>query len=305
MSPNSQPACQCAAGRTHSRRLAIASVVFLSLTACQNVDDEGGPPRPWDAAAPTEYPDIRDVPPRPQLSYTVEQRRAIAEGLIADRENARYTDLAVRYRSGQSSLPPPPAPPELSAAIAAAAAALVPAPAPVLPAAAEATDDEGTKVEVNDGSFSDFLNGLARDTSPEPPATEEAPEPQTNLAPSAVLQNLAAEAEASSNEATAAAEPATPAVVPGDFKRAEILTLGRLIRLARATDTDRTTVAAPIAPVAAPVPELKPRDGRERLPWPSPRRPDQFSYARQADAALPIKSAPKGFHRDTSHLHRG
>ena len=304
MSPNGRAACQCAAGRTHFRRLAIASVVFLSLTACQNVDDQGGPPRPWDAPAPTEYPDIHDIPPRPQLSYTVEQRRAIAEGLIADRENARYTDLAVRYRSGQSSLPPPPAPPELAAAVAAAAAALVPAPRPAPAVATDQAEDGPAKSEIDDGSFSNFLNDLVRDTSPEAPPPEETPEPQTNLAPSAVLQNLAAEAEASSNEVTAVAEPAASAVVPGDFKRAEILTLGRLIRLARATDTDGTTVAAPI-PIAAPVPELKPHNGGERLRWPSPRRPDQFWYARQADAALPIESAPKAFDRDTSHLHRG
>ena len=51
------------------------------------------------------------MPPRPQLSYSVQQRRAIVDGLVADREHARYTEQVVRYRTGRSSLPPPPAPP--------------------------------------------------------------------------------------------------------------------------------------------------------------------------------------------------
>ena len=47
------------------------------------------------------------MPPRPQLSYPVEQRRAIVDGLVADHENARYTSEVIRYRSGLSSIPPP------------------------------------------------------------------------------------------------------------------------------------------------------------------------------------------------------
>ena len=54
------------------------------------------------------YPLLQSVPPRPQLSYTVQQQREIVEALIADRENARYTSQVVRHRSGLSSLPPPP-----------------------------------------------------------------------------------------------------------------------------------------------------------------------------------------------------
>jgi hypothetical protein len=79
---------------------------------------DDGAPASSDLAAvarvPVEsgYPPLQSVPPRPQLSYTVQQQRQIVEALIADRENARYTSQVVRHRSGLSSLPPPPEPPE-------------------------------------------------------------------------------------------------------------------------------------------------------------------------------------------------
>jgi hypothetical protein len=70
-----------------------------------------------DAAADSGYPPLQSVPPRPQLSYTIQQQRQIVEALIADRENARYTSQVVRHRSGVSSLPPPPTPPEPAPAV--------------------------------------------------------------------------------------------------------------------------------------------------------------------------------------------
>ena len=153
-------------------------VVLVALTACQDVDD----PRALAlaasrdrleaaradgmAAAPTEYPSLYSVPPRPQLSYSVQQRRAIVEGLVADRELARYTDQVVRYRSGQSSLPPPPEPPREVAAVDAEGLLEPAEPAPVPPAAAPAVppvpspydDDRGF------GGFGDFGNDEEEDT---------------------------------------------------------------------------------------------------------------------------------------------
>ncbi|MGH6918992.1 MAG: hypothetical protein ACREJ0_14965, partial [Geminicoccaceae bacterium] len=70
------------------------------------------PAAPAEPRAEAGYPPLQGVPPRPQLSYTVQQQRQIVEALIADRENARYTSQVIRHRSGLSSLPPPPAPPE-------------------------------------------------------------------------------------------------------------------------------------------------------------------------------------------------
>jgi hypothetical protein len=159
------------------------------LAGCQSVDRPGAAAaareaaseqadqveRTGAAAATSEYPSLHTVPPRPRLSYSVQQSRAIVDGLVADRENARYTDQVVRYRSGQSSLPPPPAPP-------AAVAAVVPE-GPVEPPRTEAAPDEpvdpGPTYEDDgdqafgrqyddDDTLSDFVDELARDTAEEP-----------------------------------------------------------------------------------------------------------------------------------------
>jgi hypothetical protein len=107
------------------------------------------------------YPALQSVPPRPQLSYTVQQQRQIVEALIADRENARYTSQLVRYRSGISSLPPPPTPP--APASPAAVAALTAEPEGGAPVAAQPRlSEEGTLV--------DFLRGLLSDDAEEPVA---------------------------------------------------------------------------------------------------------------------------------------
>ena len=87
------------------RRCAGAWAVMLVLAGCQNVADQTAPPEP--AVAESGYPSLHTVPPRPQLSYPIEQRRAIVDGLIADREHARYTNQVIRYRAGLSTLPPP------------------------------------------------------------------------------------------------------------------------------------------------------------------------------------------------------
>ena len=78
-------------------------VVVLVLASCQ---DPAGETATTGTVAGA-YPSLHTVPPRPQLSYPVEQRRAIVDGLVADRENARYTSEVIRYRSGLSSMPPP------------------------------------------------------------------------------------------------------------------------------------------------------------------------------------------------------
>jgi hypothetical protein len=83
-------------------------VLMIVLASCQDVAEQPGPIEPVTFA--TEYPSLHTVPPRPELSYTVEQKRAIVDMLIADRANARYTDEVVRYRAGLSSDPPPPPP---------------------------------------------------------------------------------------------------------------------------------------------------------------------------------------------------
>ena len=47
-------------------------VVLLVLASCQDGAEEAGP----NGAVPAGYPNLHTVPSRPELSYTVEQRRA-------------------------------------------------------------------------------------------------------------------------------------------------------------------------------------------------------------------------------------
>lgn len=160
---------------------AIVLVGLVALTACQKVDGSAGPASGRDrldlagadgtSASSSEYPSLHSVPPRPRLSYDVQQRRTIVDGLVADRELARYTDQLVRYRSGQSSLPPPPAPPRTVAAVD-TAGLVEPPPAPEVPP--EAAPDErspydddagfsGFDDDEDDGNLGSFVDDLARD----------------------------------------------------------------------------------------------------------------------------------------------
>jgi outer membrane protein OmpA-like peptidoglycan-associated protein len=164
-------------------RRALVVGGLVALTGCQSLEGlwtatpaplDAGPPKP--AVASREYPSLHTVPPRPQLSYSVQQRRAIVDGLIADRENARYTDQVVRYRSGQSSLPPPPTPPKVVAAAvpegpiepveSETEAAEPDAPAPSF------EDDDGGRFrdQYEDDTLGDFVDELARDPDEDVPA---------------------------------------------------------------------------------------------------------------------------------------
>ena len=169
--------------------LTLALVGVVALAGCQSVDwpwaaasASGGSAKPAaPAASSSAYPNLHTVPPRPQLSYSVQQRRAIVDGLVADREMARYTDQVVRYRTGQSSLPPPPAPPTVVAD--AVPEGIV---APIAPEAEVTAPDESAGASDNDGGdayikqFDDdtlgsFVDQLARDTDVEAPADAEPP----------------------------------------------------------------------------------------------------------------------------------
>jgi hypothetical protein len=87
------------------------------LAACAGAPDASSPSadaqRPADVAASPAldergYLDLRSVPPRPDLTYTVGEREAIARELVADRDNARYAAWEVRRDAGFDDLPPPP-----------------------------------------------------------------------------------------------------------------------------------------------------------------------------------------------------
>jgi hypothetical protein len=165
---------------------ALALAGLVALPACQSADDRLNPPLPGPrerldfaaagipATPPTEYPSLHTVPPRAKLSYTVQQQRAIVDGLVADRELARYTDQVVRYRSGQSSLPPPPEPPHAVAALETEdlIAPAEPAPAsespaaPATPPTLDGDDGElgyGLNRDEDEDTLDSFVDELARD----------------------------------------------------------------------------------------------------------------------------------------------
>jgi outer membrane protein OmpA-like peptidoglycan-associated protein len=156
-------------------------VLMIALASCQDVAEQ---PVPSDtAAAQPGYPSLHTVPPRPQLSYTVEQRRAIVDGLVADRENARYSSDVVRYRAGLSSLPPA-APPALAAVPA--------APEPDAPDAADATTppvrardvpalDPETEFLYEDDDLETFMEEMDNPNEPQVPTGGS--EPEANAAP--------------------------------------------------------------------------------------------------------------------------
>jgi outer membrane protein OmpA-like peptidoglycan-associated protein len=159
------------------------------------------------AVAETPYPSLGSVPARPQLTYTLEQRREIAEGLVADRANARYAGDTVRQELDRP-VQPDTAPP------------LPPAPvAPTEPAADPEADlaaayvEEALARDADDGSLGDFLERLER----RPPASAEARPvpPPPAAAPQAeppAAERLAAGVPAGASEAgeSVAAEPLTP-----------------------------------------------------------------------------------------------
>ncbi|HET6521872.1 MAG TPA: hypothetical protein VFG47_18935, partial [Geminicoccaceae bacterium] len=153
------------------------------------------------------------VPPRPQRSYTVRQRETLVEGLVHDREHARYTDQVVRYRAGVSDEPPPPAPPPPPVA----------RPAPALPPPPAAADDdpaltlEEPPSDSDDGSLDDFIRDLVRETEgrrtpapPVAPAGELTGEPRAMAEPPPAASGSAVELVA-----LAPAAEAPPSRAPG------------------------------------------------------------------------------------------
>lgn len=113
-----------------SRLLAgAAAVALLLLPACSYVPDWANPvswydglfgdnvPPPKEATGrkpQTEstpprdqrFPTLATVPERPRAQSSPEERRAVAQGLVADRAGARYTDESLRAGPGQGQTPP-------------------------------------------------------------------------------------------------------------------------------------------------------------------------------------------------------
>ncbi|MGH6943512.1 MAG: hypothetical protein ACREH6_04730, partial [Geminicoccaceae bacterium] len=172
------------------------AILFLTLPGCQSVDvpentsGSASAPQsahPSKAPADESYPDLHSVPPRPQLSYTIQQEREIVDALIADREHARYTNRVIRYRTGESSLPPPPEPQKRAEAPAETPKSSIPTVAepPAAPAEVAPLPSLGAGDDENN-TLGDFLSEMERNTRPRSrPAPNEVPTPAPQQAPSA------------------------------------------------------------------------------------------------------------------------
>jgi hypothetical protein len=128
-----------------------ALLALLLLTGC--------------GASQRGYPALATVPDTVPQGGTVEQRRAIVEGLMADRIGARQTSDMIRARAGVSPAPQPTLPAGESAA------EIVADPEVAAPSAAPATSDRGLRYpragSVDDGSLGDFIRDLERNTAPD------------------------------------------------------------------------------------------------------------------------------------------
>jgi hypothetical protein len=252
----------------------------LMLAGCQNAPDEA----PATAQAPaaetaasrtdppsTGYPPLQSVPPRPQLSYTVQQQRQIVEALVADRENARYTSQVVRYRSGLSSLPPPPTPPEKVAAL------------PVVEADAPVVAEPGlTQPE----TLVDFLASLHRQWfSDEPePATPPAEAP------------AAPEAQMSTPAPAQADLPAVQDLAPAPMPPGRSAVVARMATRPQPIDAvlDDSVAQAPLPPERTAVvarQESPQQVATPTVPVPAP-RPSVILTSAQLPSARPLAPAP-------------
>ena len=123
MLKRSQTKASVRATRARSAATAVVLVAALGLAGCAQVPDWANPVQWYDSAfgdnvppppagagavpgAEEPFPNLSSVPERPQPPSTPEQRQAVAEGLVSDQQQARYTDEVLR--AGPS--PPPPAP---------------------------------------------------------------------------------------------------------------------------------------------------------------------------------------------------
>lgn len=176
----------CHRGTRHHRRWP-AVLLLAALAACAGQDAGTSPASP---ATPAAYPDLARVPARPRLGYTVEQRRELSTGLVADRANARYREAALAYSTGQTDIAP--TPPSPVAATPAPTAAPGPAPAPPGAATVAASYVESSlNAASDDGDLNDFMKRIDRNI-PDPygPATVTqlmgiAPQPPPEPAPAA------------------------------------------------------------------------------------------------------------------------
>jgi outer membrane protein OmpA-like peptidoglycan-associated protein len=143
-------------------QLAMAlAVAAIGLSGCSSMKSDGVDPIEWyrdlsgnsandakDQAANAEnlkagskepYPNLATVPALPSNAISKAERDRMVKSLIADRQNAQYTDQQLRAGQNMSAIPPPATVPVLAAA---------PVAAPVMPATRAQQGTPGKMVAV-------------------------------------------------------------------------------------------------------------------------------------------------------------
>jgi hypothetical protein len=195
------------------------------------------------AGADSPYPNLGNVPDTPTRGLTESQRKALADDLIADRNNARYSDEQLRAGTVNTiaaprppGSQPVPAATEPAAAVPAAApsAAAEPAQPPAVAsnfatgrgirgkqAPAAPADQSDNTVPLGTSRESSLVPPMARaepipDTPREPPPEAQLPPlPRTVPTAAAPISSQAAPPASSPQEALAPREaPAAPALAP-------------------------------------------------------------------------------------------
>ncbi|BBK37408.1 hypothetical protein STAQ_24860 [Allostella sp. ATCC 35155] len=135
-------------GITNNARPLVAAGIALAVGACSWFGGETPPRR---AGAATTEPNLASVPAKPTPILTPEQRKALTQDLVRDRENARYSNQEYRIGNVPEAAPPRPAPRPAPAArraapAPAAAAAVTQRPSDDIVAPAEARREDAAAV---------------------------------------------------------------------------------------------------------------------------------------------------------------
>ncbi len=200
----------CVPGRAAWAMRRFLSVAMLSLlAACGGGSTE--------STSGGSFPNLGTVPAKAPATSSSAERQQIAQGLIADQQNAAYTAQQLKAEPSSGSVPPP--------------APAQPAPAPTQPASSQPAPAPPSPSQPTTPPAAAAESSTAQPTTPERPAAEAAtspstappvpaapaaPTPPSTPAPSASIQPPNASAESSSTAQPAApsqAAAATPAEV--------------------------------------------------------------------------------------------
>lgn len=278
--------------------LASTGMAAVLLAGCSSLPDAVNPVSWFDDKPQVErrpsddapYPNLASVPERPTDITTAEQRRLLRQGLLADRERARYTDEqpANAVQPGVAE-PSAPRPSRAAAAAGATPRAMPPLAAPPTPSPAPmAAPAETPSVAAPVGMPADSPPAdppMARDM-PQPPAPAvRPPEPFTSERSSGQVATTSRESAVPGRSSAEQNEP--PAALPAPEPRPA---------------APRAEIQAPAPPPPAPV------SATPATPAPAavavPRAPEPVAESRPAPSPSPAPISPQSQAQTVEQIYR-